>query len=201
MRRLLTLCCCFLLAACYSGGKRGGEEALTVYDLGLPAFATSAVQLRRDLALEVRTPLWMDSMGIEYRLLYAEPARLLNYTRARWAGPPSQLIQRRLARQLGLMPAGQGAARCVLRVDIDVFAQVFDDPGTSRGRLQGQAQLFGSNRSLLATYGFKIEKPAPSADSRGGVAALTAAVDQLAGDLAAWEKSAAGADKGAACPV
>ena len=199
MRLLLIFFCCFLLSACYSSGKRGGDEALAVYDLGLPTVEISAVPLRSGLAVEVRAPLWMDSMGIEYRLLYAEPARLLSYTRSRWAGPPSQLIQRRLAQQLGLMPAGQGKARCVLRIDVDAFTQLFDDPVTSRGRLQGQAQLFGPNRSVLATYDFKIEKSAPSADSRGGVAALTAAVDQLASDLAIWEKSALASAKGAGC--
>ncbi|MGA9395616.1 MAG: ABC-type transport auxiliary lipoprotein family protein, partial [Azonexus sp.] len=149
--------------------------------------------------VEVRTPLWMDSMGIEYRLLYAEPARLLTYTRARWAGSPSQLILRRLGERLGMMPAGQGKVLCVLRIDVDAFTQVFHDPVTSRGRLQGRALLFGPNRLLVAAYGFTIEKPAPSADSRGGVAALTAAVDQLASDLAVWEKSVLGSAKGAGC--
>jgi len=199
MRHLLIYCCCFLLAACYSSGKRGGDEALAVYDLGMPAAEVSAVPLRSDLAVEVRTPLWMDSMGIEYRLLYAEPARLLTYTRARWAGSPSQLIQRRLGERLGMMPAGQGKVLCILRIDVDAFTQVFDDPVISRGRLQGRAQLFGPNRLLVAAYGFTIEKPAPSADSRGGVAALTAAVDQLASDLAVWEKSVLGSAKGAGC--
>ena len=201
MRRLMMAACCLLLAACYSSGKQGGDSALNVYDFGQPVLQSPAMPLRSDLAVEVRAPLWMDSMGIEYRLLYAEPARLRDYTRARWAGPPAQLIQQRLIQQLGLMPAGQGRTRCVLRIDIDAFAQVFDDPATSRGQLQGRAQLLDRTRALLTAYEFRIEKPAPSADSRGGVAALTAAVDQLAVDLAAWEKSGRSTGKGAACSV
>jgi hypothetical protein len=48
-------------------------------------------------------------------------------------------------------------------------------------------------------YEFSIEKYAPSADSRGGVAALAEAVDQLARELAVREKSAWSAGKGADC--
>lgn len=199
MRRLMMVACCLLLAACYSTGKQGGDSALNVYDFGPPVRQSPAGALRGELAVEVRAPLWMDSMGIEYRLLYADPARLRSYTRARWAGPPAQLIQQRMVQQLGLMPAGQGRTRCVLRIDIDAFAQVFDDPATSRGQLRGRAQLLDRNRALLTIYEFRIEKPAPSADSRGGVAALTAAVDQLAVDLEIWEQSVRATGKGVAC--
>ena len=199
MRRLMMAACCLLLAACYSTGKQGGDSALNVYDFGSPVRQSPAGALRGELAVEVRAPLWMDSMGIEYRLLYADPARLRSYTRARWAGAPAQLIQQRMVQQLGLMPAGQGRTRCVLRIEIDAFAQVFDDPATSRGQLRGRAQLLDRNRALLTIYEFRIEKPAPSADSRGGVAALTAAVDQLTVDLENWEQSVRGAGKGATC--
>jgi ABC-type uncharacterized transport system auxiliary subunit len=188
-----------MVAACYSAGRRGGDSVLAIYDLGPPEVRTGDVPKRRELALEVRAPLWMDSMGIEYRLAYDEPARLREYTRARWAGPPAHLIQQRLVQQLGMRPSGQGRTRCVLRIDVDVFAQIFNDPATSRGQLQGRAQLLDSTRALVTIYEFKIEKVAPSADSRGGVAALTAAVDQLAHELVAWEASAWSEGKGAAC--
>ncbi len=51
----------------------------------------------------------------------------------------------------------------------------------------------------MTIYKFNIEKAASSADSRGGVAALTAAVDQLAHELVAWEESGWSEGKGAAC--
>jgi len=199
MRSLLIVSCCLLVAACYSAGKRGGDSALAIYDLGPSEVRTGVMPKRRELALEVRAPLWMDSMGIEYRLAYDEPARLRDYTRARWAGPPAQLIQQRLMQQLGMRPSGQGRTRCVLRIDVDVFAQIFNDPETSRGHLQGRAQLLDSTRALLTIHAFRIEKQAPSADSRGGVAALTAAVDQLGNELVAWEESVWSEGKGAAC--
>lgn len=192
MRRFLIVACCLVLGACYSAGKRGGDSALAVYDFGPPPSVGSAPVPRSELTIEVRAPLWMDALDIAYRLAYAEPARLRDYTQARWAGPPAQLMQQRLTRQLGARPSGQGGASCVLRIDIDEFVQIFESAATSYGVLQGRAQLLDRRRALLKSYEFRIEKPAPTPDSRGGVAALTAVVDQLGLDLAAWDKALAG---------
>lgn len=199
MRRFLTIVCCLFLAACYGAGKRG-DSALAIYDFGPPVADGSGAQERlSELAIEVRAPLWFDSLGIEYRLVYDEPKRLRDYTRSRWAGPPAQMMQQRLIQQLGLIPAGQGRTRCVLRIDIDEFIQVFDTPTTSRGVIQGRAQLLDRSRTSLASHELRIEKPAASADARGGVAALTAAVDQLVADLLGWEQQLKGSGKAAAC--
>lgn len=200
MRRFLPIVCCLLLAACYGAGKRGGDSALAIYDFGPPIVEGSgAPGQRSELVVEVRAPLWFDSLGIEYRLAYDEPKRLRDYTRSRWAGPPAQMMQQRLIQQLGLMPAGQGRTRCVLRIDIDEFIQVFDTPTASRGVIQGRVHLLDRSRTSLASYELRIEKPAASADARGGVAALTVAVDQLVADLLGWEQQLKGSGKAAAC--
>jgi|APIni6443716594_1056825.scaffolds.fasta_scaffold45964_2 ABC-type uncharacterized transport system auxiliary subunit len=187
MRRLLVIACCLLLVACYGGGRRGGDAALEIYDFGLPVSRFAERPVGGELAVEVRVPLWFDSLGIGYRLAYAEPARLREYTRARWAGPVAQLVQQRLMQRLDLVPAGQSRSRCVLRVDIDEFSQVFATPAVSNALLQARVQLLDRSRARLAGFDARIEKPAVAADSRGGVAALTAAVDQLAADLLRWE--------------
>lgn len=187
MRPLLVIACCLLLAACYGGGRRGGDVALEIYDFGLPVSRFAERPAGGELAVEVRAPLWFDSLGIGYRLAYAEPARLREYARARWAGPVAQLVQQRLMQRLALMPAGQSRSRCVLRVDIDEFSQVFATPTVSKALLQARVQLLDRSRARLAGFDARIEKPAVAADSRGGVAALTAAVDQLAADLLRWE--------------
>ncbi len=200
MRHFLTIVFCLFLASCYGAGKRGGDSALAIYDFGPPVVEDRTVPGRRgDLSVEVRAPLWFDSLGIDYRLLYDEPKRLRDYTRSRWAGPPAQMVQQRLIQQLGLVPAGQGRTRCVLRVDIDEFIQIFDAPTTSHGVIQGRVQLLDRSRTRLAGYELRIEKPAVSADARGGVAALTVAVDQLVADLLGWEQQLKSSDKAAAC--
>lgn len=199
MRCILSIVVCLFLASCYGTGKRGGDSALAIYDFGPPVENRGLVQRRSELAVEVRAPMWFDSLGIEYRLLYEEPQRLHDYTRSRWAGPPAQLIQQRLIQQLGLMPSGQGRTRCVLRIDIDEFVQLFDTPTTSIGMIKGRGQLLDRSRTSLATYDFRIDRPTTSGDARGGVAALTAAVDQLVADLLDWEQQLKVSGKSAAC--
>ncbi len=199
MRRLIAIVMCLGLVSCYGTGKHGGDMALAVYDFGQPVRESSLSGWRGKLAVEVRAPLWIDSPSIGFRLDYSEPKRLREYTQSRWAGPPAQLVQQRLIRQLGLTPVGQGGTRCVLRIDIDEFSQVFETPVVSRGVIQARAQLLDRSRISLAVREVNIEIPAPSADARGGVAALTAAVDQLIGDILAWEQQLTGSGKAAPC--
>lgn len=188
MRWLAFLIFCLSLSGCFSSGKRGGESPLAVYDFGPAAASLRVIPRKPPMALEVRAPLWFDSQGIDYRLAYEDVARLREYARARWAGPPVQLIQQRLIRQLGLSMAGQSQSRCLLRIEITEFSQVFATAGESRGVLQGRVVLLDRSRLQLAELSLNIEKPSPSPDARGGVAALTGTVDQLATDLAGWEQ-------------
>lgn len=189
MRRLLILLLCGLLSACFTAGKRGGDSALAVYDFGPAATSLLAAPRKQPMALEVRAPLWFDSLGIDYRLAYVDVARLREYARARWAGPPAQMIQQRLMQQLDYSISGQGQARCLVRVEITEFSQLFASPESSKGVLQGRVVLLDQSRRQLAELDLRIEKMAISQDARGGVSALTATVEQLAADLLAWEKS------------
>lgn len=189
MRWLMAVFLCGLLSACFMVGKRGGDSALAVYDFG-PAPASQLLAPRkRPIALEVRAPMWFDSLGIDYRLAYVDVARLREYTRARWAGPPAQMIQQRLMQQLDYAISGQGHAHCVVRIEITEFSQLFVSPESSKGVLQGRAVLLDQSRRQIAELDLKIEKPAASQDARGGVSALTATIEQLAADLLTLEKS------------
>ena len=189
MRWLALFLCCCLLSGCFTAGKRGGESPPAVYDFGQPPTSLLAAPRKQPLALEVRAPLWFDSMGIDYRLAYIDTARLREYARARWVGPPAQMMQQRLMQQLGYSMAGQGQTRCLVRVEITEFSQVFVTQESSKGMLQGRAVLLDRSRRQVAELDLNIEKPAASQDARGGVAALSAAGEQLAPDLLGWEKS------------
>ena len=188
MRWLLALLFCFLVSGCFTAGKRGGDTALAVYDFGPASASLLAAPRMQPLALEVRAPLWFDSLGVDYRLAYVDAARLREYARTRWAGPPAQMIQQRLMQKLDYSLSGQGQTRCVLRIEITEFSQVFASQESSRGVLQGRAVLLDQSRRQVAELGLDIKKSATSQDARGGVAALSATVAQLATDLLAWEK-------------
>lgn len=198
MGRLGCIALCLLLAGCFTGGKRGGDSPLAIYDFG-PA-PGRLVELRPEpLAMEVRAPLWFDSMGIDYRLSYLDPSRLREYARARWAGPPAQMIQLRLGSQLGLAVSGQSQAKCLLRIEINEFSQVFSTVDQSRGVLRGRAQWLGRKRDLVAEMPLDLIEAAPSPDARGGVAALTAVVDRLAQVLKSWENRLADDQRARVC--
>lgn len=201
MRAILCLVLCFSLSACLTTGKRGNDTALAVYDLGLPQEKTAVSSRLTATAIEVRAPLWLDTMGIDYRLLYADPARLREYGRARWAGPPTQLIQQRLSGQARVLPAGQGRSNCLLRLEITEFSQLFDTPERSRGVLHGHVELLDKMRVRIAERRIVLQKPAATPDSRGAVGALSAVVEQLLSDLLAWEKSLSGEKRAAACAL
>ncbi|MBS1191819.1 MAG: hypothetical protein H6R10_3611 [Rhodocyclaceae bacterium] len=198
MKKLL-LVLCLVLTGCVTAGKRGSDAGPAVYDLGPPAERQPAAAGLPPLAVDIRAPYWLDSLGIGYRLAYAEPGRLRDYARARWAAPPATLMQQRLAQQLGLIPVGQGGARCLVRIDLDEFSQVFTMPQESRGVLQARVVLLDGTRKQLAETALKIEKAAPSQDSRGGVAALEAAVAQLGTDLGRWREQLAASGRLKAC--
>ena len=188
MRPVFVFLFALTLAGCFTAGKRGGEEALAIYDLGL----MSAQQIEKPrraqpIAVEVRAPLWFDSMGIEYRLAYIDKARLREYGRARWAGPPAQLVQQRLVQQLGFVVHGQSRAGCVLRFDITEFSQVFDTPNASHALLQGRIQWMDRSRASIAVRQINLLSDAPSADARGGVTALSATIEQLTLTIRDWE--------------
>lgn len=169
------------------------------YDFGPLPDNSSAPLRSQPLTVEVRAPAWLDATGVSYRLAYVDPARLREYAHARWVGPPTQLIQQRLLRQLGLTMPGQGGGGCVLRLEIAEFSQQFLDPEHSQGVLQGRVSLLGRSRQVLVELPVDISRPATTQDARGGVAALSASIGQLALDLRAWEARLAAGGPAADC--
>lgn len=199
MRCVIGMLVVLSLAACGVAGKRGSDGPIAVYDLGVRSASPRVEKRAFPMAIEVRAPLWFDSLGIAYRLNYAEPGRIREYARARWVGPPAQLIQTRLAGELDLVMAGQARARCVIRVEIDEFSQVFDAPSASRGMIRGRVLWLDRGRAPRAEQPVLIELPAPTPDSLGAVAALSQGVSRLGGAIEAQEKALVEAGKLAGC--
>ncbi len=182
MNKLIAALLLALVAAC--AGPAKGPTDIALYDFG-PATPPSAAlaTAHAGLALEVRLPVWLDSTAIVYRLAYADPQRVHQYARARWAAQPSPLLQQRLRQSLAIAP---GSAACTLRIELDEFAQVFDSAASSRAVLRGEALLLGKGRAQQARMPLNVEQPASSADAPGGVHALAAAADAAANGIATW---------------
>ncbi len=78
-----------------------------------------------------------------------------------------------------------GPAVPVLKVELDQFAQVFDQPGTSRGVVRLRATLLRGS-TLIAQQSFSTASPAASADAAGGAKALAEASDAAIGQIVVW---------------
>jgi len=181
-------------------GPQGNETSMALLDFGTPPPSLKAAGERRgSVALEVRAPLWLDGLGISYRLNHVDALQLREYARSRWVGPPARLVEQRLGQRLDLASAGQMRGKCLLRIDLTEFSQVFASPDDSSGLLQGRAFWLGPERQPLAERRLSISSPAATADARGGVTALKTAVDRLAEELLAWERELAAGGKIAVC--
>jgi cholesterol transport system auxiliary component len=138
-------------------------------------------------SLAVDSPSWLDSAALQYRLAYADTARRQSYTQSRWVAPPGELVEQALRRSVIPTEGEPVAGGCKLRLDMDEFVHLFDAPDASRGVIEVRATLFAPRMdALLARRSFSLSKPAPSNDARGGVVALSGAVEELAGALNDW---------------
>ena len=181
----LCVAVCLGIPACGSVIRQ--SPPMAVYDLGPVAEAFVPQGEWPALALEVRSPVWLDSSGIDFRLAYDDPLRRRQYASSRWLASPRQLLAQRLREQLGLQGVIAGvAAACMLRVELQEFSHAFDSPQASRGTLQAQLLVIGAKRQVLAGRRFLAEHHAATPDARGGVAALVAASDSLGNQIKDW---------------
>ena len=150
--------------------------------------------------MEMRTPPWFESTGVDYRLAYDDPFKRHEYTASRWSANPGVLLAQRLRQQLGLADAASGAAVvCRLRIELQEFSQIFDSPQQSRGVIQAHAMLVDAGRRRIADRQFAVERAALTPDARGGVGALVEAGDELGKQLAVWLHDLDGASRTSPC--
>jgi ABC-type uncharacterized transport system auxiliary subunit len=76
---------------------------------------------------------------------------------------------------------------------LDEFEQRFDEAQSSHMVIELRAVLLPVRGSdMLARRAFRIQRPATSADARGGVAAANEAAKALAEELATWTNELVG---------
>ncbi len=188
VRRGLVLLCLPLLAAC--AGSRGAGMAVAHYDLGPPRpVATAGFPLR---TVEVQGASWLGTPAMQYRLRYADGARREAYAQSRWVAPPAQLLEAALQRDLLGAPAAGG---CRLRVELDEFIQTFDSERDSQAVIEARFVLKTLRSDApLARHAVRLEKPAASADARGGALAFTGLAAELGQAATSWLRQRAAED-------
>lgn len=180
-RRLLAMLAVVLLSACAGGGRMAEPMR---YDFGDPVVSPQPWRMPIG-AIEVSAASWLSTSAMHYRLVYAEPLRRESFNESRWAAPPAELLESFLKRRLAVAEAaGPG---CRLQLAVDEFEQRFDDAQNSQLLLELRAVLLSVRGSdMLARRSFRIQRPAQSADARGGVVAANSAARSVAEELAVW---------------
>ncbi|MDZ7938923.1 MAG: ABC-type transport auxiliary lipoprotein family protein [Rhodoferax sp.] len=190
-----------LLALLGCSGLPSAAPASTVYDFG-PGVVQQAPTNRMaplpTLALgEVVAPTALDHLPVQYRLGYSDAQQLRPYSQARWSMPPAQLLRQRVREILGARRSVVNQAdglvlspdTLALRLELEEFSQLFEQPGSSDGVVRLRATLSQAapkGEALVAQRSVLVRRPAASADAAGGVRALTAAVDAAVQELDAW---------------
>jgi cholesterol transport system auxiliary component len=195
------LLCVAALSACSSPALR-----TAVYDFG-PGF--TALQPGNRLAplaplllAEVEAASALDGTAMLYRLMYADAQQLRPYAQARWSMSPAQLLRQRLRELLGqrrsvLSPVDAVApGTLALRLELEEFSQLFDSSQSSSGLVRVRVTLSrsGSTPKPLAQTSFVVQRPASSADAKGGVQALALASDALVQQIDQWLQQVASAE-------
>lgn len=177
-----------LAALAFAGCSIGpAREQVAHYDLG-PQPAIESRQARVSLrSVEVESPSWLDGQAMQYRLAYADKLQRESYAESRWVAPPGQLLEQVLRRAVLSGESAAGAGGCRLRITLDEFLHFFEQPTASFGLVEARAVVLAPRNDMpLARRSFSLRQPAPTQDARGGVAALSGAVERLTGEVGDW---------------
>ena len=134
--------------------------------------------------------------GTEIRYRYQnDPYLARAYGESRWLAPPAELIANRVASAL----AGQSStatdlafeppasAPLRLSLNLETFEQVFDPGGGARALLRLFAEVHDARtRQTVGRRVLAGERPTPTADAAGAVAALVALADEAIAELMQW---------------
>ena len=152
------------------------------FDLG--AGGVEAAADARPIAFELRAAPTLDTPAMRYRLNYADSTRVLEYSRARWAGTTTEILEQYLKSHLNQQATrSQNTKRCRFDLELLRFEQVFTSAEASLGAIIVRARLQSPGQGVLEESNLELTAPAPTPDANGGVKALALAADRLAQEL------------------
>ena len=178
------------------------ERLVSVYDFGLQNISsTSSAPIDQQkqpstslLITEAKSPIWLNSNAIKYRLAYRDPTQLYTYANSRWAAAPATLLTHHIRNSIAtttnnkvLSTSDSVRADFILRLELEEFSQIFDTVDKSHVIVRFRVSLINrSSRLLKAQHSFRIKLAAPTANASGAVHALTKSSDELTRDLITW---------------
>jgi len=165
-----------VLSVLLSGCGGGAVTEPKTFDLGLDAPATRLAGVRIGF---VRAVAPFESTDMQYRLAYRNAAEIAPYAGSRWAATPAEMFRKQLLRA-----TGDGAAKCVLEVEIQEFSQVFGGKEASDARIELRAGLASGARSVARH--FTVIEGNSGPDATSGAAAVARAANRMIGEIGGW---------------
>ena len=179
MRYLLYISLISLLTACLGTNRQNPPSA--IFDFGLESEGdriNTLVDIGRITAVDA-----VDHRRMRYRLDYQNPAQIHTYAQSRWSSSPAALLESKVRSMTNAAKQG----RCAIHLEIEAFDQVFASPDASSGVVSLHATLYAKQpRRNLYSHTIQTSAAAPSADSKGGVAALDNASSQAIRQILQW---------------
>jgi cholesterol transport system auxiliary component len=170
----------------------GVASAIVTFQVS-PNRKVATMPLPALLLADIQAPAALDGTAMLYRLAYADARQLRPYAQARWSMTPAQLVRQRLREQLSaqrtVLNPGEAPANLTLRLELEEFTQIFDQPDHASAQVRLRATLVDTQAGrerLLAQRQASAQRPAPSPDAAGGVQALAAATDAVVAELVQW---------------
>jgi cholesterol transport system auxiliary component len=199
--RFVALALAASLSACATAPARPA-----VYDFGPGATAAQPSNRMAPqpslLLADVEAASALDGTAVLYRLMATDAQQLRPYALARWSMPPAQLLRQHLRELLGQRRSVLAAADAVtpgtlaLRLELEEFSQLFENQQSSSAlvRVRATVSRSGSPAKPLGQTSFIVQRPASSADAKGGVQALAQASDALVAQIDHWLQQVASAE-------
>ncbi len=177
------------------------KTPVSIYDFGIQqdsnahSIPAQQQELWSSLLIsEAKSPIWLNSKAIQYRLAYLDPAQSYTYANSRWAAAPATLLTHQIRNYISAVTNDKVISTSdgtrtdfTLRLELEEFSQVFDTVDTSHVVIKLRASLVHrGSRLLKAQHNFNIEQATPTANAAGAVQALTKSSKQLTENLIAW---------------
>jgi cholesterol transport system auxiliary component len=170
---------------------------VALYDLEAAPTPAPAVPPSLDKVIVVYDPTapnWLVGRPMRYRLAYDDPGRIRRYANSQWASSPITAVGDSLRASLSArtkrgsaVPDYGQLADFWVRVHVERLDQVFDSRAASHGIVRLRVAVFrGRDRAFVGQQTFEGEAAAPTPDARGGVAAVSQAVDDAVEAAATW---------------
>ncbi|GHU11616.1 lipoprotein [Betaproteobacteria bacterium] len=152
------------------------------FDLGLGNVETATPA--RPISFELRAAPALDTTAMRYRLNYADPTKVMEYSRARWAGTASEILEQYLKSHLQQAnPRHPNTKHCRFDLELLRFEQVFTSVKESHATLIVRSRLQSPGQGVLDESNLELTAPAATPDASGGVRALALAADLLTREL------------------